>query len=475
MTKFNLFSLFILALFYNPGTIFSQNDIVSIDINKYDFLEGDRYKIKTIEIKGNKRTKKDIILRELSIKEDEIIDKNTLVNIIEEDKRKLINTNLFNEVDINIILLDNSNLSIEIILIESFYLLPSIIFELSDRNFNDWWVNFDHDFSRINYGGGFLQYNLTGRADILEFTFRRGFIRELFTSYYIPYLSKKQKGGLEAYFNLIEFDHLFYNTNNYIPIFYKSDNFLKKHLKSSLEYSHRESFYNYHYFSLEYNNIKLNDTLTFLNENYFKNDKNINGISLGYEFNRDFRDIKNYPLSGFRLNFRVRKDGIGIFKNLDKWSTKLYYSNYIPLKRNFNYSFNFSTLYSSKNLPFLFYESSDKIRGYEKYLIHGHSYLIQKNSLKKNILSTSFNRDNEKLMKRVKKIPLDIYLKIFFDSGIIWKYNKQPINSYLNNKYLYSFGVGIDLVTLKNISLSSELSRNSLNENNLSFKLGADF
>ena len=49
-------------------------------------------------------------------------------------------------------------------LIESFYLLPSIIFELSDRNFNDWWVNFDHDFSRINYGGGFLQYNLTNRT-----------------------------------------------------------------------------------------------------------------------------------------------------------------------------------------------------------------------------------------------------------------------------------------------------------------------
>ena len=45
----------------------------------------------------------------------------------------------------------------------------------------------------------------------------------------------------------------------------------------------------------------------------------------------------------------------------------------------------------------------------------------------------------------------------------------------MNNKYLYSFGIGIDLVTLKNISLSSELSRNSLNENNLSFKLGADF
>ena len=108
-------------------------------------------------------------------------------------------------------------------------------------------------------------------------------------------------------------------------------------------------------------------------------------------------------------------------------------------------------------------------------MIHGYSYFIQKNSLKKKILSTSFSRENEKLMKRVKNIPLDIYLKIFFDSGVIWKYSKQTNDSYLNNKYLYSFGIGVDIVTLKNISFSSELSRNSLNENNLSFKLGADF
>ena len=475
MTKFNFFSLLILTLFYNTGNIFSQNQTNTIDIKKYDYLISENYKIKKIEIIGNKRTKKDIILRELSVKENDLMDKNTILKIVEEDRRKLINTNLFNEVNISIILLDNTNLLLEINLIESIYFIPSIIFELSDRNFNDWWVNFDHDFSRINYGGGFLQYNLTGRADILELTLRRGFIRELYSSYYIPYLSKKQKGGLEANFNLIEFDHLFYNTHNYVPVFYKSNNFLKKHLKSSLEYSHRESFYNYHYFNIEFNNIKLNDTLSFLNENYFRNHKNINGISLGYEFNRDFRDIKNYPLDGFRLNFKIRKDGIGIFKNLNKWRIKLYYSNYIPLNKNFNYSFNFSTLYSSKDLPFLMYESSDRIRGYEKYLVHGYSYFIQKNSLKKNILSTSLSRDNEKLMKRIKNIPLDIYLKIFFDSGVIWKYSKQTNDSYLNNKYLYSFGIGVDIVTLKNISFSSELSRNSLNENNLSFKLGADF
>ena len=79
-------------------------------------------------------------------------------------------------------------------------------------------------------------------------------------------------------------------------------------------------------------------------------------------------------------------------------------------------------------MPFLFYESSDKIRGYEKYLIHGYSYFIQKNSLKKKILTTSFSRENEKLMKRVKNIPLDIYLKIFLTtilSSDLFLFNKS--------------------------------------------------
>ena len=90
MTKFNFFSLLILALFYNITNIFSQNEVISIDIKKYNYLKSESYKIKTTEINGNKRTKKDIILRELSIKEDEIIDKNIIISKVEEDKRKLI-------------------------------------------------------------------------------------------------------------------------------------------------------------------------------------------------------------------------------------------------------------------------------------------------------------------------------------------------------------------------------------------------
>ncbi len=475
MIKINLFYVFIILFQLNIYSSSGISDTIPINNNIKLDPSIDFYIINKIIIRGNKRTKTDIIVRELSITEGEKLIKSRSFEIIEEEKRKLVNTNLFNEVEIKIKSIGKNKIEIFINLIESLYVLPSIIFELSDRNFNDWWENFNHDLSRINYGAGLMHYNLSGRADILEFSFRGGFIREFYSSYYIPYISKKQKGGLELDFNFIDYDHLNFETNNHVPEFYKSKNSLQKEINSSIEYSHRESFYNYHYFIIEHNNFKLNDTLKILNERYYLNRNIINSINVGYEFDRDFRDIKNYPLDGFRLNIQIKKNGLGIFNDINKWKTKIYYSNYFSLKNKNYYSFNFSSLYTSKNQPFLLYESLDKIRGFEKYLINGYSYLTFRNTLKRNVFSKTYSRDNDSFIKRIKNVPLNIYFKIFYDSGYIWKYKNQNNNYFLNNKYIFSYGIGFDIVSIKNISFSSELSRNSLNEFNLSFNLGADF
>ena len=272
----------------------------------------------------------------------------------------------------------------------------------------------------------------------------------------------------------IDYNHLEYNSINYIPVFYKSKNSLLKELSTSIEYSHRESFYNYHYFELEYNNIILNDTLSLINDNYFYGNRIKNSFNINYEFDRDFRDIKNYPLNGFRLNIQIEKTGIGIFNDINKWKASIYYSKYFEFKKQFYYSFNLSTYFSSKNQPYYLYENTDQLRGYEKYLIHGHSNLIYKNTLKKRIVSKNFNIEKMKFRK-FKNIPINIYLKMFFDSGYVWKYSNKNQNINLNNKYLHSFGIGLDFVTIKNLYITTELSRNSNKELNFSINLGANF
>ena len=472
MKNIIILSLLLLTIFINFNKLLAKSDTTSI--NNLKLNQSSNIIIDEIKILGNKKTKENIILRELTLKEGIIISKDKFISTIEEDKRKVINTDLFYEVEFKIEIIKENHVIIIINVLESIYWVPIIIFELSDRNFNDWWENFNHDFNRINYGLGFAHYNISGRADEFEVLLRLGFIKQFQTSYYIPYITKKQKGGLYIGFDYIDYNHLEYNSINYIPIFYKSKNSLLKELSTSIEYSHRESFYNYHYFELEYNNIILNDTLSLINDNYFYGNRIKNSFNINYEFDRDFRDIKNYPLNGFRLNIQIEKTGIGIFNDINKWKASIYYSKYFEFKKQFYYSFNLSSYFSSKNQPYYLYENTDQLRGYEKYLIHGHSNLIYKNTLKKRIVSKNFNIEKMKFRK-FKNIPINIYLKMFFDSGYVWKYSNKNQNINLNNKYLHSFGIGLDFVTIKNLYITTELSRNSNKELNFSINLGANF
>ena len=472
MKNIIILSLLLLTIFINFNKLLAKSDTTSI--NNLKLNQSSNIIVDEIKILGNKKTKENIILRELTLKEGIIISKDKFISTIEEDKRKVINTDLFYEVEFKIEIIKENHVIIIINVLESIYWVPIIIFELSDRNFNDWWENFNHDFNRINYGLGFAHYNISGRADEFEVLLRLGFIKQFQTSYYIPYITKKQKGGLYIGFDYIDYNHLEYNSINYIPVFYKSKNSLLKELSTSIEYSHRESFYNYHYFELEYNNIILNDTLSLINDNYFYGNRIKNSFNINYEFDRDFRDIKNYPLNGFRLNIQIEKTGIGIFNDINKWKASIYYSKYFEFKKQFYYSFNLLSYFSSKNQPYYLYENTDQLRGYEKYLIHGHSNLIYKNTFKKRIVSKNFNIEKIKFRK-FKNIPINIYLKMFFDSGYVWKYSNKNQNINLNNKYLHSFGIGLDFVTIKNLYITTELSRNSNKELNFSINLGANF
>ena len=70
------------------------------------------------------------------------------------------------------------------------------IFQLADRNFNEWWENYNHDLSRVIYGLKLYQYNMRGRNETLTLTAQFGFIQRYELMYRIPYLDKRQKQGL---------------------------------------------------------------------------------------------------------------------------------------------------------------------------------------------------------------------------------------------------------------------------------------
>ncbi len=143
-------------------------------------------RINRIFIIGNRITKESIILRELSFKTGDIVYSEDLPGILEVDKKKLINTRLFNQVDIRTLELQPDKIDLLIDINERWYTFPTVIFELADRNFNEWWENYNRDFNRVNYGVRLYQYNMRGRNETLRFTAQLGFQRKLV--YPIAYL-----------------------------------------------------------------------------------------------------------------------------------------------------------------------------------------------------------------------------------------------------------------------------------------------
>ncbi len=106
--------------------------------------------ISQLIITGNKITRLSIIERELLIHENDTLEQIVFEKAAERTRENLMNTNLFNFVTISRQLVATNRIVVVIDLKERWYIMPIPIFELVDRNFNEWVKS--GDWTRVNYG-----------------------------------------------------------------------------------------------------------------------------------------------------------------------------------------------------------------------------------------------------------------------------------------------------------------------------------
>ncbi|MBK5285760.1 MAG: hypothetical protein JJE25_10195, partial [Bacteroidia bacterium] len=94
-------------------------------------------RINSITIIGNKKTKSEIIFRELAFHNGDSLSQSSIGTAIQRSKENMLNTSLFNFVDI-FYKTEDSIIDVIIIVSERWYIWPLPIFELVDRNFNEW-------------------------------------------------------------------------------------------------------------------------------------------------------------------------------------------------------------------------------------------------------------------------------------------------------------------------------------------------
>ncbi|MGB0839937.1 MAG: POTRA domain-containing protein, partial [Chitinophagales bacterium] len=298
----------------SPAQIDTNKQVVHLTDLEFALAGYDKKHLVVDEIilKGNKRTKPFIILRELDFGVGDTLPTLNLPQVIKENQDQINNTRLFNEVVISIDQWMQDRIRLVVEVEERWYIFPAPIFELVDRNFNVWWTEQNRDLSRTKYGFDFSHGNFRGRRETLRAVVRFGYTRQFEFAYQIPFLDKQQKTGIKPRISYITHREIPYTHSDNRNVFYQHDETVRTRFRTGLSFYRRPNIHNDHQLHVYYNSNTIADTIAQLNPNYFLNGQTEQRyFDLAYTFTSDHRDRRAYPLEGKYLRVKLNKQGTG--------------------------------------------------------------------------------------------------------------------------------------------------------------------
>lgn len=429
-------------------------------------------KVSQIVINGNKKTKNYIILREVVFRVGDSLDANQLYTLLNRSRDLIYNTNLFSIVTLTPLLTSAYEMTVKIDVIERWYIYPAPQFKLIDRDFNEWWKTYNADLSRVTYGIKYTQYNVSGRADQMNLYLLNGYSRNFTAIYTAPYTNKKLTEGFSVAFGYSEAKEFSYKTSYQNKLMqFKSDGFDRKTYFANGTYRIRKGLYKRHFFTLQYTQMQVIDSILRpeYNPAYFNINKNEIGFTdISYSYQYINTNNINFPQNGKIFTFGINKRGLGIKGGINMLSIDASYRKYLPHKHGF---FSSLTFMGKLKLPFEQPYINQRAIGYgdfymsglEYYVIDGVAAAVGKYNLFKKLLA--FQIPVPFKIKALPYIPISFYGKMYGETG--FSYNKIEWDTRLNNRLLYTGGFGVDILSLYDLRLSVEYSFNQLGEKGL--------
>lgn len=437
-----------------------------------------------VVIVGNNITRSRIITRELTLAAGDTIRQERLAAVLQLDKNKIYNLRLFNTVECKAIAYEPDMVDVIVEVTERWYTFPVPIFELSDRNFNEWVQNFDADLRRVNYGLRLYQYNFRGRNESLVFKAQFGFIRRYELRYRIPNLDASQRHGLSFRFGYAEPKNIAFQTRDHKLEFLSARNTLRTTLAANTSYTFRKSFYEFHTVDLEFRRNRVADTVAVRNPDFFGHGaRQQQFFSLSYSFNSDRRDVIAYPLKGKQITFFINRSGFGLpNENVNLFEANATYAQHYALAGGWYFS-NFTGGYISSPVhqPYSLFGAlgyrSQLIRGYEVFVIEGSAFALNKSTLKKRIFQHVWHL-SDMPVKQFRHFPLDVYIKTYADFGYVRNYPQYELlkmNTALSDRLLAGAGFGLDFVTFYDTVFRFEYSFTREGTRGFFFNIGKEF
>ena len=418
------------------------------------------FTVDSIAILGNRKTKSEIILRELTFKKGDTI--NNWSYHKEQSRKQLINLFLFNEIK-----LEHNGGLVLVMVTERWYFWPIPIIDYADRNFNQWWLTKDVD--RLIYGVDMEVYNMRGRNETMVLEMIAGYTRSISFSYKVPYFNKKQTWGAQFTAGYNDNREVWFKTiNDKVAFFNDDDKILIKRKRTELAFTHRKKFFSYHNFYTGYRQFNVSDTIVDddVNRSYLLYGMNVQKEFYGgYQFVFDKRDYKGFPLNGHLLKLNAE---YSVFKvPVEPYPTlmlKAGYSRYFNIKGDWFGSFHAGArMYYNSALQYTHAQAlgygKDYLRGYELNVIDGNNFLLGKAELKYRFLERKYKfADN---VRNYEELPVALYLSGFYDAGYVVNHNLRNATvkeNLLPNSFQNGFGAGLNVVMFYDYCMRIEYS-----------------
>lgn len=418
--------------------------------------------IRSVSLKGNYRTRDRIILREMTLRAGDTVRLADLPGRIAWDQRNVNNTNLFVTVDVTTSQttpIDTTQLALldlTFVMKERWYLIAYPVFDIADRNLNEWWYDRGRDLRRTIYGGRLSYRNVTGNNDRLQLVIERGFLQRTVLSYSKPYIDRAQRIGLRV--------DVAYTTNKEIPyrtladkwVYVKSEELLRERAYAGLTLTHRRGLYHYHSLDARFTRNTIADTVAKLNPDYFLDGKTRQQyMALTYGYRYDRRDNVVYPLQGALFTGVVGVSGILPNDNFRMLDMSAAITRYWALGGRFYGAGSLrgrstwprkQPYYNLRGLGNIL----DMVRGYELFVVDGQRTVVWRNSLRYQLFNTR-KQLSWLHIRQFNTLPIAAYVTAFGDAGYVGSSVAEQYQSRLANRLLVGTGMSLDFVTFYNL------------------------
>ena len=457
----------------------AQNVEVSLPADKQlsaiPFDSSAKLVVRKIILKGNKKTRNYLILREIQFKPGDSIIIGTINETFQLARQQVYNTTLFHEVNVELAMISAYEMDVIVIVKERWYIFPLPEFKVIDRSFNEWLVTYNADLSRVNYGLKFEHKNFSGRRDPLRFFLISGYSQNIAFSYSQPYSDKALTQGFGIGGGFLQNRETAIKTSYDNKIqFFKKDDFVRKNLYLNFSLRLQKGILFRHILNLAFSKINVNDSVisSAYNPHYFNTSSPVAAL-VDFSYTYQYANVNNvaYPLKGKTGYVSLIKRGLGITGSTNLFAIDGAYNKFWAHKKNW-----FSALQFRANIKLPFDQpyinqnaigyGDANLRGLELYVIDGVAFGIIKSTVKKKLIS--FTIPLSKNSRLLPTLPFSIFAKTYVDAG--YSFNKRKFDTYLNNRLLYTAGFGIDILTLYDIRLRLEYSFNQLNRRQFFFE-----